>query len=994
MPPSVDPRMPGTAARRRSLMASWRRFAWFRWLDRHFTDVIVATSALVAVLTGLVAYLQVRATSLYASTTRRGQTLAMEAMAHDMRSRQRESYDFSLYTTWNEWDWRRVRANVHDDPATAARAGQVIEMIAPLSPLLAEDQPYYDADDRESDLVAYHADINLFTTTLLLEQRAFVVQAANRWNGKSDSYVTVLTLLAVSLFLYGLSTTIKTGLRYLFALVSSLLVTMAMLWTLALLLSPVPGVPQQATTEYARGQALAYKGEADDALKAFDAALSAYPGYGNAYAARAGVYLDQAKYQEAVRDYQAAVDHGRADVSTYWNLGWAYYLAGDYSGSLRASRRALYLEPGLLPVAMNIATALLASGKTEAAMEQYELGLRLAADPESRVPASWRHLYLRETINDLDRLMNALDGQTGFYQAPDLSHVTDRAALQKAARFSSLTFGRCLGIDGRLLGQADTFPRGLKSVAVGLAHENLTAGALVSRRVTRLDSAGVLQHLPTMGTDITWDGPATGTIQHEMESPWPGDRGMLPGTYTVEYYVNGNLLQSGQFTIPEKEERIVGPIIFTLESLSSGVPSGPAGIFPAGVAEMKAMFSYSGLPDNTRVGAHWYRDGQLYGRDSSLRSGWGSEAFYLYDVPAGEYRVDLYIVGEDQVLQSATCQVLEVGAYLQVMGEGPDDALFHRSMGDAYAYSGDYEQAAIHYQKAIELDPTCARCYQRWWSALVDREEYQEAVEKIRKASELNPTMFTYLCSLGDTYYRLGDDEKAVAAFRQALPAAPADVFNRWGNSLFNLERYEESLLKYQQAIELKPDDAVMHSNLGGAYSELERYDEAIAEFQVAVELDPTYARAYNQWGNALYAQGRYAESVELYQRAVENDPDNAIYHANLGGAYNELGLHQLAIPEFEQAVALSPGYAWAHNKWGDALYGLERYAEAAEKYARAVELKPGVALYHYNLGMAYYQLQEHELARAEFEQAADLARQIGDQGLLERAEEMLARLE
>jgi len=1010
------------ARSRRPLVASWRRFAWFRWVDRHFSDVIVVTSALVAVLTGLVAFLQIRANNRYATSTRQGQTLAMEAMGQDMRSRQREGYDFSLYTTWNEWDWRRIRAGRTDDLALEGRASQVVEMIVPLTPLLDQSKPYYNTETDYSDLTAYHADINLFTNTLLLEQRAFVVQAASAWNNKADGYVTVLTLLAVSLFLYGLSTTIKENLRYLFALVGAFLVTVALSWTLVLTLSPVPGVPQQAVAEYARGQALAYKGKLEEARTAFDAALRAYRRYGNAYEARAGVLFDLGKYAEAVQDYESAVENGRADASTYWNLGWACYLAGDYPGSLRASRRALRMEPDLLPVAMNIATALLAHGQTDAAMQQYERGLLMAADPASEVPASWRHLYLRETVNDLERLINALGGQTGFYQVPDLSQVPDRAALLEAAkaarlrlkgglvaieatgspslepaqaRLSPLTFGRCLGQDGQLLGQVATFPRGVMAVAVGISYEDLPAGAMVSRRVTRLDSSGALEYLPTMADDITWNGPSAGTMYHEMKSPWPGDRGLLPGTYTVEYYVNGNSLQNGQFTVPEKTTPIVGPIVFALDSFVSGVPAGPAGIFPAGVAKMRGMFSYSGLSDErTRVEARWYRDGQLYSRDSSVLIDWGSEAFYLSDVPAGDYRLDLHMAGGEQVLQSATFRVLEVEQYLQAFGKEPEDTLFHRSLGDAYAYRGDYQEAVAHYQKAVELDPNCAKCYYRWWSALYDQEKYEEAIEKIRKAIELNPKEFTYLCNLGDTYYHAGEEENAVAAYREALPVAPADVFNLWGNSLYNQERFQESIVKYQQAIELKPDDAVFHSNLGGSYSELGQYDQAIAEFQQAVELDPGYALAYNQWGNALYAQERYAEAVEQYLHAVENDPNSATYYANLGGAYNELGLYELAIPEFEQAVALSPSYAWAYNKWGNALYGLGRYAEAVEKYGRAVELKPGVALYHYNLGLAYYQIQERDLARAEFEQAAELAAQIGDEQLRQQAEDMLKELE
>lgn len=977
-----------------------------RWVDENFNKLVVAIIALVTVYAGLVAYLQTWADNGYSLAVREGQTLAMDALGNEMSSRQRENYDFALYTTWSEWEKRYSQAAGVDDTA-AARARDVMDLIAPLTPLLDESSPYFTPETLTqtywADVGAYHVDTNLVETTRLLEKRAFAIERASVWNAKSDGYVTVLTVLAVALFLYGLSTTMTGRLRYVFVVAGAILVGLAVAGTVDLTLRPIVTVPDEAIAAYAEGKGQMWTFDYEGAVEAFDRAVAAYPHYANTLAERGKAHLRADDYEAAIVDFLQSIEHGRESAGTYWELGWAHYLLGDYEASIAASRRALELDPDLLPVLMNLATAQLASGDTEGAMFQYELGLTMAADLNAAVPISWSHLYLRESINDLDRLLAALGGRTGFADEPDLSRVADRVALRAAAEaarqrlkeglvalevagqprlepagatLSPLTFARYVGRTGALIGPADTFARGELGVVDSLSFENLPQGTVVSRRVTRQwsDEPGTLEILPTMGQDLTWEGGPSGAWQHTLTAPWPGDRGLRDGRYFVEYYVNGQLMQSGSFLVPTSDEPTIGPIAFGTECSSGGVPNVAAAVFPAGVVKLHGMVNYSGVPEGTVVWSTWYRDGTLYSSwANNFLAGWGSQCFNLNDVPAGDYRLDLIVKGQGKPVQSASFRVLEIPEYLAAIGPEPDDSVFCLDLGDAYAYAGDLQHAAARYQQAIDRNLACAACYHRWWSLLYEQGDYPAAADKLRQAITLSPKEYTYLSDLAETYYQLGDEEAAVAAYRQAIPLNPAMVYNEWANTLFNLERYEEAAAKYEQSLELNPDDEVVHTNLGGAYRKLERYDDAAAEFERALALDPTYATTYNKWGDVLYDQGRYAEAADKYQQAMDLDPAVPLYPSNLGWATYQLGEYEQAAAAFQQAVGLDPSGASDWNKWGDALYALGQYTEAAEKYERAVELQPGIALYHSNLGWAYFLLDQFDAAEAAFGRAVEL---------------------
>jgi tetratricopeptide (TPR) repeat protein len=1020
--------------------ASLHRWAWFRWLDVHFNSVIVVLIATVTVFSGVIAFLENRASNHYAELVRSGQTLAMDALGYDMSSRQQENYDFYLYTTWNEWQRRGSQAQKDGNEIVATRSDEIASSISPLTPLLDRDKGYFhpetETENQYVDFYGYHVDTNLITTTMLLEQRAFTIETANIWNSRADGYVTILTVLAVSLFLYGLSTTIKGGLRYLFAIVGTFLVGLAGLSTANLTLRPVPAIPSEAIEQYGRGMGQSYLGNYAEAIEAFDAAITAYPDYGNAFYGRAEARFVLRDYRAAEQDYLRAMESGHDDRSTRWNLGWIYYLLGDYQRSLEVSRQALELDPNLSPVAMNVAFALLADGDTEAAMDQFESALSMAADPNSAVPPSWNHLYLRETLNDLDRLIAALEGQADFYQEPDLSQVADREGLRLAAEaarlrveegmvsievagaprlepieasLSPITFAREVGPDGELLGQGQIFPNGEPSIVASLPYDDLAAGAVVSRRVMLYgsDEPGTVEYLPTMGEDLVHEGERAGTFQHAMKAPWPGDLGLSPGRYVVEYYVNGYLMQAGSFVVAAQDTPTLGPVVFATERASGGIVLGAADLFPAGVAQVYGIFNFSGVPQDSEVTARWYRDGVLYSQETDLTGGWGHWYFSLSDVARGDYRLDLHLEGQEEPLQSATFRVVDVDNYLQAVGAEPDDAVFHLELGNAFAAAGRYEEASARYQRATDLDPECAGCYHRWWSALKEEGDYDAALEKLEKAIELRPREYPYLCDLGETYYLSGDEEQAADAYRQAAPASPAYVYNRWGDAFYNQERYDEARTRYQQAIELAPTESLYHSNLGWADLKLEEYDQAVDAFQRAVTLSPNsqvdqanlgeayyqmgeydlalaaferavmlapgYARAHNQWGDVLYDQAQYREAAQKYQEAIELLPDTALYHSNLGWAYYQMEEYDLASAALQHAVELDPDRDSDYNHWGNALYALGRYADSAEKYRQAIELNPDDAVYHSNLGDACYELGEYEQAVTAYEQAVTL---------------------
>lgn len=122
-----------------------------------------------------------------------------------------------------------------------------------------------------------------------------------------------------------------------------------------------------------------------------------------------------------------------------------------------------------------------------------------------------------------------------------------------------------------------------------------------------------------------------------------------------------------------------------------------------------------------------------------------------------------------------------------------------------------------------------------------------------------------------------------------ALPASPV-AWNFYAISLSRARSHDESLLAYDRAIEIDPQNAVFRANRGTALQALGRDKEAIAVYDAAISSDPNNAEAHNVRGNAMTKFGRYEEALASYSRAVELAPGDPMIRSNLASSLRSLG--------------------------------------------------------------------------------------------------------
>jgi predicted O-linked N-acetylglucosamine transferase (SPINDLY family) len=188
-----------------------------------------------------------------------------------------------------------------------------------------------------------------------------------------------------------------------------------------------------------------------------------------------------------------------------------------------------------------------------------------------------------------------------------------------------------------------------------------------------------------------------------------------------------------------------------------------------------------------------------------------------------------------------------------------------------------------------------------------------------------------------------GERARGLSLLARALELEPDNALAHYqlGVALDEQQRVREALDHYEQAIRAMPNFAEAHNNRGVALKALGRVEQALASFERAIALNPDYGKAHANLGNALGQLKRSSEALRAYDRAIHLDPGHAEAHCNRGVVLRELGRLNESLASIDRAIALKPDRADSHGHRGESLHDLGRLDEASASFERAVELQP-----------------------------------------------------
>jgi tetratricopeptide (TPR) repeat protein len=162
--------------------------------------------------------------------------------------------------------------------------------------------------------------------------------------------------------------------------------------------------------------------------------------------------------------------------------------------------------------------------------------------------------------------------------------------------------------------------------------------------------------------------------------------------------------------------------------------------------------------------------------------------------------------------------------------------------------------------------------------ALMEQGRTRESLALWEKLVSREPQIAEFHYERARALMAAGDERSAADALDEALARGhrTSEILRLRGVLHFTAREWPLAVESFRQAIELKPDDAVAHYNLGHALLKSGEEQAALEAFRNAVRCQPDYADAHTNLGKLLLQWGRRSEAVEHLERAARLAPHDA----------------------------------------------------------------------------------------------------------------------
>ena len=218
--------------------------------------------------------------------------------------------------------------------------------------------------------------------------------------------------------------------------------------------------------------------------------------------------------------------------------------------------------------------------------------------------------------------------------------------------------------------------------------------------------------------------------------------------------------------------------------------------------------------------------------------------------------------------------------------------------GSEFFVEGDFDQAIVAFNKAIELNVNHLLAYIFRGKVYLAKSEFEQAVVDCTKAIQLNPNISEVYKNRGRAYLML-------------------------------LGKGDQAIADLTQAITLSPNDSEAYHFRGAVYAAHKKeFDKAITDFETALQLDPNNVNAKK----GLEAAEEQKREAERQKRIEEQEKAKK-------GRKKAIGLGALLVVLLTWAM---PAWTGIHWDWGLG-FGMTAYAVIAAIFGPVAGILIGI---------------------------------------------------
>jgi tetratricopeptide (TPR) repeat protein len=240
--------------------------------------------------------------------------------------------------------------------------------------------------------------------------------------------------------------------------------------------------------------------------------------------------------------------------------------------------------------------------------------------------------------------------------------------------------------------------------------------------------------------------------------------------------------------------------------------------------------------------------------------------------------------------------------------------------------------------------------------------DYEKADEQLREAldigSKIQDNWFEAECfnAIALVETSLNRFNEAIKAYKQAIRLAPEQIFawNNLGNLCIKIDRYDEAIIAYQKAVECNPADPIGWNGLGNVYSKIGYVDDAVAAYRKSIQAMPSFAYPWSGLGDVYSSMGKFDEAIKAFREAVKLNAHYVTPWLRLGALFNKQDQYRESIKAYQRALTVDRRNSATWSEMGMVHLKNEALDEAVDAFSNALEFDHGNGLAGSNLAFAY----------------------------------------
>lgn len=282
---------------------------------------------------------------------------------------------------------------------------------------------------------------------------------------------------------------------------------------------------------------------------------------------------------------------------------------------------------------------------------------------------------------------------------------------------------------------------------------------------------------------------------------------------------------------------------------------------------------------------------------------------------------------------------LLLGLYSSIGADARSEAQKLKELGDFLFFHGDRDEAIEKFKKAAELEPEMIDAHMSLVNLYLQGKDRKSAIKHAERCIELEPDSADYRILLGNLYKAEKDFDGAVEQFEKALEAKASKgiVYNALGYTYLQTDEISKAEEIFEKALHLEDEKSASDASLGLAIAKfrLDKKEEAFSVLEAHIKRFGESFAVLQTKGHLLAGADRSQQAVETYLKALKLEPSNARLHESLGNQYFKLGKTDDSEKAFEKSIELDQESAGPYYALGILYQKRGKLRAAAEQFEK-----------------------------------------------------------